>query len=88
MPLDLEYSLVYHHRPQDADKLNDLVTTIHLADVMAHRLGCGLWENEYFNDEWKNTRTVLQLRDDDYKKISESLAENVEKSIEFFTIIN
>jgi hypothetical protein len=55
---------------------------------MAHRLGCGLWENEYFNDEWKNTRTVLQLRDDDYKKISESLAENVEKSIEFFTIIN
>ncbi len=88
LPLDLEYSLVYHHKPQDADKLSELVTTVHLADVMAHRLGCGQWEDERYNDEWLKARTVLQIQDGDYKKISESLAENAEKSIEFFTIIN
>ncbi len=88
LPLDLEYSLVYHHKPADADKLNELVATVHLADIMAHRLGCGLWEDEYYNDEWVKARTVLQLRDEDYKKICDSLAENAEKSIEFFTIIN
>lgn len=88
LPLDLEYSLVYHHKPQDADKLSELVTTVHLADVIAHRFGCGLWEDEHYNDEWIKARTVLQLQDDDYRKISESLAESAEKSIEFFTIIN
>lgn len=88
LPLDLEYSLVYHHKPQDADKLGELVTTVHMADVMTHRIGCGLWEDEDYDDEWIKARSVLQLQEDDYKKIIESLAENAEKSIEFFTIIN
>ena len=88
LPLDLEYSLVYHHKPQDADKLSELVTTVHMADLLAHRVGCGLWEDEYCNEEWINARTVLQLQEDDYEKIRESLVENTEKSIEFFTIIN
>lgn len=88
LPLDLEYSLVYHHKPAEADKLKDLVATVHIADIMAHRMGAGLWEDETYNEECANSRSILQLQDDDYKKISESLAETAEKSIEFFNIIN
>lgn len=88
LPLDLEYSLVYHHKPADADKLSDLVATVHFADILAHRIGAGLFDNEQFNDEWVKTRTVLQLQESDYQKISNDLSDNIEKSIEFLNIIN
>jgi HD-like signal output (HDOD) protein len=88
LPLDLEYSLVYHHNPQAADKVLDLVTTVHMADIFTHRMGLGLWENEPFQDEWSQARTVLGIDDADYQKLASIIADKVGKSVEFLSIIN
>lgn len=88
LPLDLEYSLVHHHRPSNADKLKELVATVHMADIMAHRIGANLWENENYNEEWVECRSVLKMQDNDYSKINDALIDSIDKSIEFQDIIN
>lgn len=87
LPLDLEYALVYHHSPMEADSLIDLVTTIHVANAITHSLGLGLWENEAVTGEWDEARSVLRISDTDYEAIVESLSDSVEKSDEFINII-
>lgn len=87
LPLDLEYSLVYHHDPGSADQLNDLIAIIHFADTLAHDVGASFWENEPVPISKSSFRTILRVSDSDYQKIKESLVENLEKSDEFFSII-
>jgi putative nucleotidyltransferase with HDIG domain len=87
LPLDLEYSLVFHHAPFGADKLTDLVSTVHIADIITHKAGLDLWEGEAHVQEWADTRKVLRISDNDLKKIMETLEESIEKSLEFFNII-
>lgn len=88
LPLDLEYSLVYHHEPGAADNIVDLVSTVHLADVIAHQLGAGLWDDEPCVGEWEQTRSVLKIADSDYEKIVNTLSDSLEKSDEFLDIIS
>lgn len=87
LPLDLEYALVFHHDPSGADSLLDLVTTVHMANVITHEVGMGVWEDEVCTEEWKGARSVLRMSDLDYDQIVSSLRENIDKSNEFFDII-
>ena len=87
LPLDLEYSLVYHHEPAQSDTILDLVTTVHFADILTHRLGMGLYDNETQYGEWEKARTVLNISETDYRRVSDILADNLEKSTEFLSII-
>lgn len=87
LPLDLEYSLVYHHNPVAADKLHELIATIHFADILAHETGASLWDNEPLSPQWNDYRTVLKVSDSDYEKIRQTLEDSMEKSLEFFSII-
>jgi HD-like signal output (HDOD) protein len=87
LPLDLEYSLVYHHNPAAADKLHELIATIHFADILAHETGATLWDNEPQPSVWNDYRKVLKISDADYAKIKQTLEDSIEKSLEFFSII-
>lgn len=87
LPPDLGLPLVYHHSPSSTDKLVDLVTTVHIADVLAHESGNAIWDNEERPEEWDQAREVLRLGDSDYQKVTETLALSLEKSSEFFDII-
>jgi HD-like signal output (HDOD) protein len=87
LPLDLEYSLVYHHNPGAADKLHELVATIHFADILAHDIGASLWDDEPLSPQWDDYRKVLSVSDADYGKIRQTLEDSMEKSLEFFNII-
>jgi HD-like signal output (HDOD) protein len=87
LPLDLEYSLVYHHNPGAADKLHELIATVHFADILAHELGASLWDNEPPPPQWNDYRTILKISDNDYTKIRQTLEDSMEKSLEFFSII-
>ncbi|MBN1577666.1 MAG: HDOD domain-containing protein [Chitinispirillaceae bacterium] len=87
LPLDLEYSLVFHHEPMKADSLIDLVTTVHMANVLSHRIGTGLWENEPMPPEWDQARSILRMGEADFERILLALKESIDKSEEFFDII-
>ena len=87
LPLDLEYALVFHHDPMQADSLVDLVTTVHLADILTHQAGVGLWDNEPIVPEWDQARSVLRIGDDEYEHIMASLNDTINKSDEFIQII-
>jgi putative nucleotidyltransferase with HDIG domain len=87
LPLDLEYALVFHHTPVRADSLLDLVTTVHIANNITHKLGCGLWKDEVTSPEWEEARSLLQLGESEYERIVQSLTDSVDKSDEFIDII-
>ncbi len=87
LPPDLECSLVYHHNPAAADNLQELVATIHFADILAHQLGATIIDDETPPEEWKSFRDVLKVSDNDYNIIKQMLEVSVEKSIEFLNII-
>jgi HD-like signal output (HDOD) protein len=87
LPLDLEYCLVYHHLPGNADKIMELVATVHFADLLAHELGANLYDGEVPTKEWENVREVLRVTDSDYDKIKQTLSDSIDKSIEFLNII-
>ena len=87
LPVDLGHSLIYHHNPGRAKELLELVTIVHVADILAHQMGYGLWDDEPVYAEWDKARAVLNLGDSDYQKISETLTQNLEKTVEFFNII-
>lgn len=87
LPLDLEYSLVYHHNPAGADNVVDLVATVHFANLLSHDVGATLWDGEPKPKEWENARAALHVTDSDYERIRQNLLENMEKSVEFMSII-
>ena len=88
LPLDIEHTIVHHHFPQAANKIVELVALVHLADNLAHKLDCGLWENETCQQEWTETRKVLSIDDGRYERIFNSLAGEIEKCNDFFSIIS
>jgi HD-like signal output (HDOD) protein len=87
LPLDLEQTMVYHHDPGAAQKITELVAVVHLADVITHRLDCGLWDKEPPPREWDKARSVLSIDDARYERIMGSLNDEIDKSKDFFAII-
>jgi HD-like signal output (HDOD) protein len=88
LPLELEAAIVYHHDPQAAKNIRELVTTVHLADGIAHNLNCGLWDEEALPNEWKNARGLLSIDDQEYQRMTASLKGEIDKYKEFFSIIS
>ncbi len=88
LPIDLEQALVYHHTPEAAEQARELVVTVHCADIMAHRVGADIWQGEVINPLWDETFFVLPIKQNDYLECSKELKQNVDKSIEFLTMIH
>ncbi|GAG15878.1 unnamed protein product, partial [marine sediment metagenome] len=88
LPMDLEYALVYHHNPHGIDKAVELVTTVHLADQMAHQIGADLWDNEVIEPEWGDACDTLGLEEEDYNNCLNDMKNNIDKSTEFLAMIN
>jgi putative nucleotidyltransferase with HDIG domain len=87
LPIDLEYAIVFHHQPQGANKMKELVSLVHIADAITHQLDCGLWDNEKAPVEWKGARTVLSIDDDHYTRIVDVVREEIDNYQEFLSII-
>ena len=87
LPLDLEYAIVHHHQPLAANKIKELVSLIHIADAVSHRLHCGLWDDETPPPEWKEARRILSIDDARYSQIVDSMTDEIEKYQEFLSII-
>ena len=87
LPLDLEYALVFHHEPKNADNLLDLVTTVHVADALTHEIGLGLWDEEVTSPEWEQAGPVLRFGDSDRERIVTQLTDCIDNSDEFIDII-
>jgi HD-like signal output (HDOD) protein len=88
LPIELEAAIVHHHEPQAEKSIRELVTTVHLADGIAHHLNCGLWDEEALPVEWENARGLLCIDDQEYQRLTASLKDEVDKYKEFFSIIS
>lgn len=88
LPVELEQTIVYHHNPDAAKKTEAIVGVVHLADLMAHKLGCGLWDNEALPARWAMAADVLGVDDARLDTISAGVGLEVDKYKEFFSIIN
>jgi putative nucleotidyltransferase with HDIG domain len=87
LPLDLEYAIVHHHNPQNADKAANLANIIHLSDIITHELGCTMWDGEVCTRESANCRSELKIGEEDFKKIMGNIESSLDKSQEFLAIL-
>ncbi|MBD3315885.1 MAG: HDOD domain-containing protein [Chitinivibrionales bacterium] len=87
LPLDLEYSIVYHHDPEAADKAREMVTLVHVADLLAHAGGVDLWDGEVAPGMWPEARSILGIDDGKWARLLEEVKQCVEKSSEFFSVV-
>ncbi len=88
LPVDLESTIVLHHSPQDADSARELVTTVHLADQMAHKAGYDLWDNEKIEPEWMDALSVLGLDENMFENFLKELENDIDKPTEFLIAVN
>ncbi len=88
LPSELEASIVSHHNPSGGGKVAELVTTVHLANRIAHSVGAGLWDGEAVSEEWDKARALLKIDDAAYERILGTVTRDLETSDEFFTIIS
>ncbi|MCL2183182.1 MAG: HDOD domain-containing protein [Chitinispirillia bacterium] len=87
LPLDLEYAIVHHHDPENADKAAHLANIIHLADIITHKLGCNLWDGEVHMQESVKCRSELKIGDADFAKIMTNIENSLDKSQEFLAML-
>jgi HD-like signal output (HDOD) protein len=87
LPLELEQTIVHHHAPYAVKSTSIIVTAIHLADSITHRLNCGVWDEEAQPAEWVLARDTLSIDEAGYQAIVGSLTNEIEKYKEFFSII-
>jgi putative nucleotidyltransferase with HDIG domain len=87
LPLDLEYAFVHHHNPQKASDAFYLVNIIHLSDIIAHDLGCNLFDDEHCTGEFEQCRIELKIGTADYDKIVQTVENSIDKSQEFLSTV-
>ena len=87
LPMDLENALVFHHRPAQAPSGRELVSIVHLADIVCHSAGVDLWDGEPRPAESPDVRDFLKIGTNDYEALLAEARESTERSDEFFTII-
>ena len=87
LPPDLECALVHHHDPQETSGSAYLVNVVHLADIIAHNLGCNLFDNEVCTDEAEKCRMDLKIGVADYDKIVQTIESSLDKSNEFLSTV-
>ena len=87
LPLDLEYALVHHHSPQKAGDASYLVNVIHISDIIAHDLGCDMFDNEVRTEEVEQCRMELKIGTADFDKIIQTVESSIDKSQEFMSTV-
>ena len=89
LPLDLEYTIVHHHDPDDIidSKTAHLANVVHLADIIAHEVGCTLWDGEVCTEASARCRAELKIGELDYEKIKSDIQGSLDKSLEFLAIL-
>ncbi|MDR0306768.1 MAG: HDOD domain-containing protein [Chitinispirillales bacterium] len=88
LPPDLGCVLAHHHDPkQAAEEASYLVNIVHLSDVIAHNLGCGLFDDEVCTQEAVQCRLELKIGNSDYDKIVQNVENSIDKSNEFLSVI-
>jgi putative nucleotidyltransferase with HDIG domain len=87
LPPVLEYAIVGHHALDSLGETSHMANVVHLANIMAHDLGCNQWDGEACVPENPNCRTELKIGDADYEKIIYNLEISMEKSHEFLAVI-
>ena len=88
LPMELEDSIVSHHDPKPGSPTADVVAAVHLANVMAHELNVNLWDGEKPSTVSPGALAILRLTEASYATIRTRVQEEIEKSDEFFSIIN
>jgi putative nucleotidyltransferase with HDIG domain len=87
LPIDLEYAIVHHHKPQAMKKIKELVSLVNVADSIAHDLQCGLLDEETPPQGRREARDILFLDDVQYRGIVDSMSEESDEFKEFLSII-
>jgi len=88
LPFDLELAIVYHHSPKNSKNDSALAALIYIADNIAHKLNCGLWEKEAFISECEDAKNLISLDDKEYENILSSVNKEIESYKDFFYIIS
>lgn len=87
LPLDLEYSMLYHHQPMDATSVTELIATIHIANTLSHQMGMNLFDNEPVPQTSSQALAILKIDDSEYERIAKILKESLSMSNEFLDIM-
>jgi putative nucleotidyltransferase with HDIG domain len=86
LPLNLEQAIVYHHRPADADRGQEITGIVHLADCLAHEAGISLWEEEQAPSRWSGVEQLPgmdELKPDALQRLT---GDSIERAEEFLSI--
>jgi putative nucleotidyltransferase with HDIG domain len=86
LPHDLENAIVSHHDPENSDNVSHLANITHLSDIIAHDLGCDLWDGEACVKESAQCRAELKIGDADFEKIMSNIENSLDKSQDFLAI--
>ncbi|MCX7726261.1 MAG: HDOD domain-containing protein [Chitinispirillaceae bacterium] len=87
LPLDLEYSMLYHHEPMKASSVMELIATIHIANTLSHQMGMNLFDNEPIPQTSTQALAILKIDEAEYERISQILKESLSMSNEFLDIM-
>jgi HD-like signal output (HDOD) protein len=88
LPIELETAIVLHHDPKTSGEMTELITTVHLANLITHQLNVGLWADEQPPREWAQARAIMRMDEAAFNRISDTVKQEIEKSDEFYAIIN
>ncbi|MCX7727646.1 MAG: HDOD domain-containing protein, partial [Chitinispirillaceae bacterium] len=78
-PKILSSSIKFHHAPQNCDEFNIIVSIIHIADVMAHLLGCATFLEEIPPQVEETSLNIVGLPIERLKVIAENILKEKEK---------
>jgi putative nucleotidyltransferase with HDIG domain len=88
LPLELESSLVMHHEPKMGTEVTELVSAVHMADIVAHSIHIDLWDGEPAPREWPQARATMRMDDASIVRVADTVKLELEKSDEFYSIIS
>jgi len=88
LPADLEHCLVYHHTPGETTEFKELISAVHLSDIMTHTIGIDLWIGERKPAEWTEARAALGLTESDEEPILTGARDSLTQSEEFYRMLS
>lgn len=88
LPVELEHSIVSHHDLKVTGPTADVVAAVHLANGIAHELGTSLWDGERTEETLAQALSMLRMTPEGYQNVRARVEEEMNKSDEFFSIIN
>jgi len=87
LPFELEYPIVYHHRPAEAERNPALIAAVHLADSVAHKTGAKLFADEKPNPLWREVAKTVPVTKEMMQQVSVTIKNEVEQQKSFLSIM-